>query len=170
MHQPRTQTTSTRNPLNHHVCFFGLKNAAEAKAFVFHNLNIVKNIPIHLPSGITPVICLGCVFWYYLGTPSNFSLFFAPPPIIQSNLWHCRHHHYIYQVSWWPQWYQQWGHQKTDQAEDLYPSDNQPIGAPCQPWVLYHCYLSDVSSYLVSQLSSVLTHIKMNQAIYYDLL
>ena len=59
--------------------FFEQKNAAEAKAFVFHKLNIVQNLPIHLPTGLTTAMWSGVVFWDYLGTPSNFSLFLVPP-------------------------------------------------------------------------------------------
>ena len=72
--------------------FFEQKNAAEAKAFMFHKLNIVQNLPIHLPSGLTTAMWSGVVFWDHLGTPSNFSLFLVPPPIIKPDIGHSRHH------------------------------------------------------------------------------
>ena len=150
--------------------FFEQKNAAEAKAFIFHKLNIVENLPIHLPSGLTTAIWSGVVFWDHLGTPSNFSLFLIPP---------------------------QSSNQISDTADtialSLKASDSrggidsddirrltkQKIFIPTSINELEHhinhglhilAIVFCVTSYLVQQIKTVLTHIKMNQATYCDLL
>ena len=150
--------------------FFEQKNAAEAKAFIFHKLNIVENLPIHLPAGLTTAIWSGVVFWDYLGTPSNFSLFLVPP---------------------------QSSNQISDTADtialSLKSSDSrggidsddikrltkQKIFIPTSINELEHhinhglhilAIVFCIFSYLISQLKTVLTHIKMNQATYCDLL
>jgi hypothetical protein len=59
--------------------FFEQKNAAEAKAFLYHQLIIIRKLPLHLQAGLATAMYSGYFFWDTMGTPSNFSLFLVPP-------------------------------------------------------------------------------------------
>ena len=59
--------------------FFEMKNPSEAKAYLYHALNLKLNLPIYIPAGLATAIHTGVLFWERQDTPSNFSFFLVPP-------------------------------------------------------------------------------------------
>ena len=59
--------------------FFEQKNSSEAKAYLYHKLNIQLSLPVYIPAGMATAIHAGFLFWDKQDTPSNFSFFLVPP-------------------------------------------------------------------------------------------
>ena len=76
----RSGDNEVTDPTPSSLTFFKQKNLSEAKAYLYHKMNLKLNMIIYIPAGMTTAIhTFLFYFWERQDTPSNFSFFLVPP-------------------------------------------------------------------------------------------